>query len=683
MSPSAPSAGKASLHAQARSSFKALLLEKPDYFKKELPLSADTAYEKLTCLGYQPALERLEAVVNILQDAGYDGGLCSTGSQEYVRFYLSYDNGATWQDQGVTAFTVYDSSAPKPLAYSIAQNIDPEETFCFFPILPLARAILSWNVAPPANSPNWLPVWGNVVEVSIQIAPSEFFELSSLLEKAEVKLPESFESVNLQQFLKADTPAPLGASELTKLYGQSKVPPHRYLLTEIEKAVGHPLALSAASKYPANLASAVSKFLETSGDTTYEELDCVGLDENRDALAGVIKLKLSSGYSGGLCTAGSTEYVAFWVDWGDGAGWTYAGTATANVHDIAALPKAGLDYAVVLPVDVASHIQPCSDGPKTANVRAILSWQTPPPPSDPDYVPVWGNREDVTVLLRPGTPISVENPALGIIGGIGVASIDTVLTGMTVPFALFALYGTPADEWDASRQCPFGGMITIQGAPYLGFRYRVSVQRLGTSTWIPLEDEIYTVDQFGVGTYQTPDASGFFPYLDPLQNLDNLLAYWPSAGDDQWNVRLEVANGADTVLWTSPSYLIQLDNTAPTPAPALVPPTIAIHIDSGGDCKTFEIPFVIDGHFTAEDIHFGAYSMTTLPSSLPGVKNPTPSFGITQTAAYPGDTWTLDTTGMTPCGYVIQLDVWDRSIIDSEPGAHNWNTAAVGFSLIS
>lgn len=667
--------------AQARSNFKALLIENPDYFGKILPISGSTEYEKLTCLGYQPQLQRLEAVVNILQNSGYSGGLCSTGSQEYIRFYLSYDGGTTWQDQGLSGFTVYDTTAPKPLAFSIAQNIEPPETFCFFQNLPIAKAILSWNYAPPPNSPNWLPIWGNVVQVTIQIAPSEFFLLGTLLSKADVKLPSSFASLDLAQSVKSAEPTSLSAADLTNLYQKTNVPPHRYLFADVQKAVDSPLALSLSKEDLAAVSLAVPQYLQTSGDTTYEQLDCVGLDENRDTLAGVIQIKLNSGYSGGLCTTGSYEYVAFWIDWGDGAGWTYVGTASVNVHDITPLPAGGLEYAVVLPVDVASHIQPCSSGPKTVAVRAILSWQTPPPPSNPNYIPVWGNQQDVTALLRPGTPSSVEKPVLAIIGAVGVASIDTTVTGMTLPNAFFALHGSHTDEIVPSRQCPFGGFITIQGYPYLGYNYRVSVQKVGTSTWIPLEGEIYTVNQYGFGTWRSP-SGGFFTYLDPTLNMDNTLAYWYSGGDDQWYVKLEVADSSDVVHYTSPLYLIQLDNTAPTPAPALVPPTIAIHIDSGGDCKTFTVPAPINGHFTAQDLHFGYYSLTTLPA-LSGAKNPTPLSGTVQTAGYPGDSWTLDTTGMPACGYVIQLDAWDNSIVGSEPGSHNWNTASVGFSLIT
>jgi|SRR6516162_463159 len=37
--------------------------------------------------------------------------------------------------------------------------------------------------------------------------------------------------------------------------------------------------------------------------------------------------------------------------------------------------------------------------PVTANVRAILSWNVPPPRANPDYVPSWGNRPETRVQM--------------------------------------------------------------------------------------------------------------------------------------------------------------------------------------------------------------------------------------------------------------------------------------------
>ena len=683
---------------QARGNFHMLLLANPNYFgnltesefEPVLSISGDTSFEEIGCVGFSDALSRLEAVVSIKQDSGYGGDLCTPGSQEYVRFYLSFDGGATWQDQGVTGYNAHDIAGPKPLEYSMAQPISVAEDFCFFENLPQVRAILSWNFVPPANTPDFTPVFGNVVNVTIQIPAFEFIILSGLLEKAKVQLPANFKNaVNLQQEIPAAPKKALSAAEIAQSYKGKPVTPARYLYPEIQKSsqnltavAASAVAFSAPSTKKAkkasfipidvNLADVIAAILATSGDTTYEELDCVGLDINRDTLVGVVKVKLPYGFNGGLCTAGSEEYVAFWVDWG--SGYEYAGTVTQNVHDIAGVPAGGLEYAVVLPVDVASHQQPCSSGPQIVKVRAILSWQTPPSTTDPNYVPVWGNQSDALVQLPAGPTFVPGTPNIAIIGGIGVDQIDTVFTGMTNPFAVFALTGTNADPWISSRQCPFGGQIVIQGLPSVGNRYRVWVQKVGSPLPVALTDPIVTTDLFGTPTPRTPDGSGFFSYLDSSQNIDDVLAYWYSSGDDQWFVWLELADGSDTVLASTTKYLIQLDNTAPT---------VAIHIDSAGDCKQFTPGTVINGHFVAQDLHFGIFGMATLPASMSPNEPTTATPSTSQTAPPPGDIWQLDTTGMSTCGYVVEVDVWDNTIVGSGPGGHNFNSAQVGFCLVS
>ena len=47
-------------------------------------------------------------------------------------------------------------------------------------------------------------------------------------------------------------------------------------------------------------------------------------------------IKNSYGYSGDLCTAGSREYVRFYLDFHDGAGFIDQGNVAINVHDIPA-----------------------------------------------------------------------------------------------------------------------------------------------------------------------------------------------------------------------------------------------------------------------------------------------------------------------------------------------------------
>ncbi|MGH9430308.1 MAG: hypothetical protein ACRD3T_02065 [Terriglobia bacterium] len=694
----------------ARKNFKALLLANPNYFgnlkestfKPVLSIQGDTAYENIGCVGFNPQLNRLEAEVNINQESGYNGDVCSNGSQEFVRFYLSYDGGATWQDQGLTSFTVYDVPGPKPLEYDATLQISPSEKFCFFQNLPKARAILSWATPPPAGSPDWTPIWGNVVDAQIQIAGFHLILLDEFLTEAKLKVaPEYKNAIDLAQPIKAAEPKALSAEELHELYKGTNVPPHRFLFSKLQEATGSlgvaltasqapsPALLGFKEISPAALAALIEALLNTGGDTTYEELDCVGLNPNTSQLVGTINVKLSGGYSGGPCTAGSQEYVAFWVDWG--SGWTYAGTSSVTVHDFSSIPAGGLEYGVFLPVDVASHRQPCDLGPKTAKVRAVLSWNVPPSTTDP-YAPVtWGNSDETLVLLDPGTPFVGGTPNISIIGGIGVDQIDTTgitaSPGTTFPGAVFALTGTEADPWLGTRQCPFGGRIVIQGLPTVGDKYRVLVQKVGSPLPVVLTDPIVTTNWMGTPATQFPDGSGFFFYLDALHNVDSILAYWDSSGDDQWHVWLEVADATDTVLGSTAHYLIQLDNTPPLPPPN-IPVTMDIHITSGtGDCTDAATGDTVSGYFIADDLHFGAWSLSTEPNTISTPSNQPTVTGLASADPAPapsGHNWSLDTgspVAMKPCGYVVRLDVSDRSIVNSSPGNHNTNNIEAGFCL--
>jgi hypothetical protein len=686
---------------QARANLRMLLLANPNYFgnleqsglKPVLNIAGDTSFEELGCVGFSLSLSRLEAVVSIKQTSGYEGGVCTTGSQEYVRFYLSFDGGATWQDQGVAGFTVYDIPGPKPLEYSVALPVPLPQDICFIENLPQVRAILSWNYVPPANAPNYSPVWGNVVDVTIQSPAWEFIIFGNLLALAKVQLPANImQAVDLSQKVAAAPKKVLNAAELTELYNGKPVPAARFLYPEIVKLSETQVLADVANLAPVkgksaldaintNIGDAIGVILSTSGNTDYEQLDCIGLDTNRSTLVGVVNVKLPYGFNGGLCTAGSTEYVAFWVDWG--SGYQYEGSATINTHDISLLPAGGLEYAAVLPIDLTSHVQPCTNGPQTANVRAILSWQTPPPTNNPNYVPVWGNQANALVQIPSGQPIQAGMPNISIIGGIGVDWIDTTgatpQPGTTLQGAVFALQGTLADPYDSS-QCPFGGEIVVQGLPSVGFKYRVWVQDVSSPLPIPLTHYIVTTDQFGNPTNQYPDAKGFFTYLPNSQNIDNNLAYWYSTGNDLYNLWLEIADLSDNVLGRTVNYLIQLVNT---------PPIADINLDSGGDCKQFDPSTTptLNGVFVATEAgtgtngKIGHYGLGTLPSG----NAPSPSSGISDTGPA-GAAWSLSLTSpvvMPPCGYVVQLDVWDNTIVNSAPGNWNGNSDSAGFCVVS
>ncbi len=96
----------------------------------------------------------------------------------------------------------------------------------------------------------------------------------------------------------------------------------------------------------------------------------------------------------------------------------------------------------------------------------------------------------------------------------------------------------------------------------------------------------------------------------------------------------------------------------------------------------------MDGKFVADDLHFGGWSLATLPSTALGVPSNQPSAsGLANTDPAPapaGHDWELNTGSpnkMPPCGYVIRLEVSDRTIMHSLPGHHNWKPAEVGFCL--
>jgi hypothetical protein len=90
---------------------------------------------------------------------------------------------------------------------------------------------------------------------------------------------------------------------------------------------------------------------------------------------------------------------------------------------------------------------------------------------------------------------------------------------------------------------------------------------------------------------------------------------------------------------------------------------------------------LLSGNFVARDTYLGSYSLGVEPNvNPPGVGVPVPDSGLVNTAVAPGDPWTLDTTGMTPCGYVIRVVAADRAIVNSQAVGHH-STDSDGFCL--
>src|SRR5262249_20703340 len=157
--------------------------------------------------------------------------------------------------------------------------------------------------------------------------------------------------------------------ELAALYRDKGVPAHRFALKELAAFVAGPTTLSAEAfknLYPdiAIDPGVIGVLFPTDGNTSYEELACIGLDPNTpDQLVGIISLKKGPGSRGGPCPTGSNEYVPFWGDFdGTGSFEPCLGTASVRVYDLAAVPPDGVFVAVRLPVDLSQYRQPCQQG---------------------------------------------------------------------------------------------------------------------------------------------------------------------------------------------------------------------------------------------------------------------------------------------------------------------------------
>ena len=80
------------------------------------------------------------------------------------------------------------------------------------------------------------------------------------------------------------------------------------------------------------LADIPKAVLKKVGDTSFEELTCIGYNPATEILTAIVRIKQQSGYGGDACTDGSQEYVRFYLDYGDGT-WVDHGVAGFNIHD--------------------------------------------------------------------------------------------------------------------------------------------------------------------------------------------------------------------------------------------------------------------------------------------------------------------------------------------------------------
>ena len=714
-----PSSQRPQAFEKERGQFKALLLANPNYFgnlkdskfQAQLDIQFNSFYEEIGCVGLQPQANRLEAVIYVKQQSGYGGDVCSNGTEEFVRFYMSFDNGVTWDDLGLRSFTAFDipgTSETRRLEYAVTLPIQPPRKFCQFPNQALVRAILSWSVPPPANSPDFPPVWGDVHNTHVQIEPFKLFKIRDLFETFDLDLLKVQAYLDPEQVISTPEKKALSAVELHKLYQGKNVEPHRFAMKEVQSLISKSstnekiMASGIAHIFPelGDLPTIVDKFFPVDGNTTYEELECIGLSPDESLLVGTIRVKLSDGYSGNPCTAGSKEFVTFWADTDNNGSFdTCLGTTSVTVYDSNPVPKGGLEYAVFLPVNLDQYRKPCKQGARLMKIRAILSWQQPPPCANPNFIPIWGNREETTIHIKPGivVPPGEQLPFLTAIGNIPVSKIDAA--GLAQD-ALALQTGMGFDD------APFGGRITLAGKIINGTsatKYRIMRKPSGApdSAYVPLTNEPTGIRIF-VNTFtgsiftQTEltihaDANGYYDYHDfgPFQFVEsNILSVWfsTSADDDvRFDLRVDVKVDADPANDIhSNAVTVLVDNTGPE---------AELEIDLGGgvECADFFRGDTFTGTYTASDLHFQSFLFIIRPQGPANGVLPEPASGTRGLPLAPGEppvsdtgitggTYSLDTTDMAACGYALTIMVSDRTNVNSGQSNHT-NEASVGFCV--
>lgn len=701
-------------------------------------MTNNVKYEELVCVGSYPEDNILMAIIEVKLPYGYKGSLCKAGSKEYVGFYIDYNDGVGFVSVGaITEVNVHDISFVDGghLFYAVRKSFIPKDYFkCNKSQIVKVRAILSWEQLP--TGPNFEPVWGNVVDTWIQIKPIYpiFYSIPQfkLLPEVEIKpiglIPsvEKFviagdkeeiielinKSIEAEKRIKEEGKVEVERLEFKKMI--MKNPNYFGSITEstdknkIFRVIRHlppdtiKILLPKLTIDPNMLVPVKFYILKT----MYEELKCIGLYPNGDLLEAVIEIKLPYGFNGDLCTLGSKEYVAFYIDWG--SGYKHVATSTVGVHDIPVVNDKHLFYAVKAKIpNIKSKLKDCPIE-NIVKVKAILSWNEDPTPYGHIYKPTWGNVLIRNIQIRPKDGVSVKCD-IEIVNEVHIDEISQ--SGINEGLAI---------KIDASNNAvpliydrPFGGIIAcwgninVWGAAFYRFRYSNDEG----DTWKNITDERKARNTFPLLPVitRTPDSNGWFSKSEYDTDIDNYslapLVHWRSYGkDNKYLLKLELADAEKNPLpgQTTDVSLI-LDNREPelftfggTPPPTL--PTKGVTVkDSEGNykkCDAFignkdwEVSLIfIYGNF--RDDYFKKFRLKIFGGNISEsgeqigeeVRYDDPIPGVDEQgiigAIDGGLGQEIGNLNLCPdkikCAYGIELTIWDRSIVGSVRG-YEFNT---------
>ena len=165
--------------------FLELVKQNPNYFGtlpiSELqpvnPIKSDTRYEELKCIGLYPERNFLEAFFRS-NCPTVSWAICAAPAARST--YASSSIGTatatstistkTWAWPRSTC-TTFPEVRQFHLCYALGKAFRALRASCQKPYIVKLRAILSWQQVP--TGPNFIPVWGNILECWIQIRPTE------------------------------------------------------------------------------------------------------------------------------------------------------------------------------------------------------------------------------------------------------------------------------------------------------------------------------------------------------------------------------------------------------------------------------------------------------------------------------------------------------------------------------
>ena len=175
----------------------------------------------------------------------------------------------------------------------------------------------------------------------------------------------------------------------------------------------------------------------------------------------------------------------------------------------------------------------------------------------------------------------------------------------------------------------------------------------------------------------------------------DVLGRWQTtpAMEGLWDIRLIAKDpNTHTLIPGIQTVTVRIDNTAPTAQVAITSATFKGNPIPAGDCGKFPVGTILTGTYSSHDPgtlspaadfqHFGSLSLSVIPTGPSHGAATVPSsrsFPVVPTTGEDG-TWTLDTAGMDPCGYVIHMLACDRTNYNSTGNALCM-PADVGFCL--